>query len=126
MPALFRCASVFHVRQALLQLNAIHNELSPNLLRSSAHRSSKAPAEVTNVPRLLLLYFCIQLTSSRLPGLFGSIHPEQVAQFHARFVQLRLAVTDRTTHHASDFIMLVSFHVVKDKNRSVAGREVIH
>jgi hypothetical protein len=32
------------------------------------------------------LYSC-----SGFLGLFGSIHLEQVAQFHARFVQLRLA-----------------------------------
>src|ERR1700677_1547368 len=77
------------------------------------------------VPRVLQFQLCI-LPRSRFPGLFGSIHLEQVAQFHARLVQLRLAVADRTSRDFRDFIMLVSFDVVKHKYHPVAGRETFH
>src|ERR1700685_362373 len=76
------------------------------------------------VPRVLQFQLCI-LPRSRFPGLFGSIHLEQVTQFHARLVQLRLAVPDRASHQTRALIMLVTVHVVKNKNRSIAGREVI-
>src|ERR1700678_324103 len=77
------------------------------------------------VPRVLQFQLCI-LPRSRFPGLFGSIHLEQVAQFHARLVQLRLAVADRASHQTGNLIMLVTLHIMKNKNRSIAGRQVIY
>src|SRR5208283_1550704 len=75
---------------------------------------------------LLRLLMCSNLPYSRLPGLFGSIHLEQVAQLHSRLMQLRFAVSDRASHQTGDLIMLVTFHIVKYKNRPVAGRQIIY
>src|ERR1700733_2866608 len=61
------------------------------------------------------------LFPSRLSGLFGSIHLEQVAQLHSCLVQLGLAVADRTSNNLGDLIMLVSLHVVKHKDRAIPG-----
>src|SRR4029077_4466042 len=46
--------------------------------------------------------------SSRLSGLFGSARFEEVAQLHPRLVQLRLAVSNRTTHHRGNLVVLIS------------------
>src|SRR5271157_5206434 len=46
------------------------------------------------------------LPASVSGGLFGSVHSEQVSQFHSGLVQLRLAVADRATHHLRDLVVL--------------------
>jgi len=62
------------------------------------------------------------LTYSRFCGLFGSIHLEQIAQLHARLVQLRLAVADGAFEHGGNLVVFVAFNVVQYKNESVAAR----
>src|SRR5580693_7619007 len=124
MGSLLQRAAVFYFRQALPQLNAIHTT-SPRVYGdSSHHRSSNAPAEVT-VPSV---YFKADpyLPCSGLPGLFGSIHLEQVAQLHARLVQLRLAVSNRASCDLGDFIMLVTLNVMQDKYCPVARGKVVY
>src|SRR5581483_10398599 len=64
--------------------------------------------------------------SSSLPaGLFGSGHFEKVAQLHACFVQLRLAVADGTSHHLGNLVVFVAFNVVQHKNDAVARRQAL-
>jgi hypothetical protein len=57
---------------------------------------------------------------------FRSLHSEQIAQLHPGFMQLGLAVAYRTAHDSRDLIMFVTFDVVKHKDRTIAGREVVH
>src|SRR5271169_1929623 len=117
MDALFHAAALFYCRQALLQLNAIHN-LSPSLLRfllrlhflrpcpvlachleqallaprgiwaSRASCRVSCDTIIARLARFLIATNC--LARPRFSGLFGSIHLEQVPQFHASLVQLRL------------------------------------
>ena len=58
-------------------------------------------------------------------GPFGAMHLEHIAQFHARFMKLRLAVANGATDDGRDLIMFVPFDVVKHKNRTIAGREIV-
>src|SRR5579864_8208844 len=129
MIPLFGASAVFDLHQAGLQLNAIHTALSPSLCRTNILPFSNqlarcAVAEVTAVSglrRITYIWFqhygpklatrCLRFTRR-----FGPIHLEQIAQLHARLVELRLAVADRTTDDGCDFIMFVTFHVVKNKN----------
>src|SRR6202166_5213041 len=108
MSTLFHGASIFHFRQAVLQLNAIHANLSPSTLPLKLRLQLLTPCST----------FTLRLTRPRFPGLFGSIHLEQVPQFHAGLVQLRLAVSYRASRDFRDFIMLVTFYIVKNKNHS--------
>src|SRR4029077_13292477 len=120
MGLLFNGAAVFNLRQALLQLNTSHTALPKPCLSVycdfSADRSSCASAKVA----------AVTTPCSGLSGLCGSIHLEQVAQFHARLMQLRLAVADRASHDACDLIMFVTLHVVQHENRTITGRETVH
>src|SRR5215469_6505452 len=50
--------------------------------------------------------------SSSFSGLYGSIRAKELTQFQTGFMQLRLAVSDRTTHHLGNFVMLKTFDVV--------------
>src|SRR6266853_3331653 len=111
MSPLCGAAAVFDFRQALLQLNASHTTLSPSVLRFQCWPQALAP-----LPRLPLSL----LSLLRNPGLFGSIHLKQVAQFHSRLLQLRLAVSDGASHYPGDLIMRVTFDLVKHKDRAVA------
>jgi len=128
MISLFGAAAAFVLRQALLQLNASHTALPKPLL-----------PQCTATPK------CLHFPSGRpLPVFAGSVyyfvacrwasgflcffyffcpvHFEQIPQLHARLVQLGLAVPDRAAHDLGNLIMFVTFDVVKNKNRPVAGR----
>ena len=41
-------------------------------------------------------------------------------------MKLRLTVADRATDDGCDFIMFVTFDIVKNKNRAVTGREIVN
>jgi hypothetical protein len=60
---------------------------------------------------------------SRLNGLFGSARPKELAQLHACFVQLRLAVADRTTYQFGNLVVFVSFYIVEDEDGAVTRRK---
>src|SRR5712691_2685060 len=96
--------------------------LSPQASLQSLLRFHSRP----QFSRLCQGYRCYCFPGSGFSGLFGSLHLEQVAQFHPRLVQLGLAVSDRASHDRGDLIMLVTFNVVKYKDRPVAGRETFH
>src|SRR5208337_4787570 len=59
-------------------------------------------------------------------GLFGSADPKEIAQFHSRFMKLRLAVADRATHHLGDLIMFITFNIVQHKNDSITRRKAFN
>src|SRR6201997_992371 len=131
MSLLFGAAAVFVFYQAVLQLNASHTTLPKPLLPQSTATSKLA----LSVPRPLSVFagFVYYFVACRgasgflsFPTFFCPLHFEQIAQFHARFVQLGLAVPDRATDYLGYLIMFVTFDVVKNKNRPVTGREVIH
>src|SRR5215510_14119037 len=61
----------------------------------------------------------------RLDGLFGSARFQEFAQLHTCFMQLRLAVADRTTHHLGNLIMLEAFYIVQYENTPVARGKAI-
>ena len=83
---LFGSAGVRSLFQASLQLNASHTALPKPLL----HQCTVASASCSSCASTKG-YGCTSLRwflCSGLFGLFGSSHLEQVAQFHARFMQL--------------------------------------
>src|SRR5215813_4157100 len=59
-------------------------------------------------------------------GLFGSAEFQQVAQLHARLVQLRLAVADGATHHFGNLVVLVSFYIVQYENDAVTRWQALN
>src|SRR3954468_16822465 len=57
-----------------------------------------------------------------VPDLFSRLaQPQQVAQFHAGLMQLRLAVADGTAHHLGDLVVLVPFDVVQHEDDAIPG-----
>src|SRR6185503_1716866 len=83
------------------------------------------PATV-NRPSSNSTQFILHLSPMFRRGLFGSTRLERLAQLHARFVQLRFAVADGASHHSSNLVVFVSFHIVQYKNPSVSRRQRIH
>ena len=59
-------------------------------------------------------------------GLFGSHELQIIPQLQSCFVKLRLAVTNRATHHLGNFVMLESLDIVEHKNRFVARRQAVN
>src|SRR5437868_12034735 len=88
-----------HVRQDLVKLRTSH-------ILSPRYRNSRAP--------------------SRLDGLFGSARAKKLAQLHACFVQLRLAVADGTTNDLGNLIMLVTLHIVEYKYAAIARGQPVN
>src|SRR5215469_1537749 len=97
--------------------------LSPQAYADKLTAITLPTAVLAPLPELHLYYF---FPCSGFGGLFGSLHLEQVAQFHPRFVQLGLAIADRASHDCGNLIMLVSFDVVKYKDGPIARRETVH
>ena len=48
---------------------------------------------------------------------------EQFPKFEPCLVELRFAVAGGALEHSGNFIMLEAFHVVKNKNHAIAGRQ---
>src|SRR5690349_19402689 len=104
-------AGLNDVRQYFLELLAIHFILSQLTCRGNPNALSlKLPVQRSCAfPGCLIALFGLGLALSPIylsaGGLFGSAEFQQVAQLHTRLVQLRLAVTNRTTHHFRNFVM---------------------
>src|SRR5579884_109500 len=78
-------------------------------------------------PRCTTLYrSAARLALLSAGGLFGSAELQQVAQFHARLMQLRLAVPNGAAHHFRNFVMFVTFHVMQYKDDSVSRRQALY
>jgi hypothetical protein len=53
------------------------------------------------------------------------MYAQGIAQFEARLVQLGLAVADRAVEHGGNLIMFITFHIVKDKDEAITGRQIV-
>jgi hypothetical protein len=59
-------------------------------------------------------------------SLLGLTLLKQVAQFHARLMQLRFTIADRTSHHLGNFVMLVTLNIMQDKDDTVSGWQAFY
>src|SRR5579875_4024992 len=51
---------------------------------------------------------------------------EQIAQLHARLVELRFAVADGAAHHLRNLVMLVALNVMQHKDDAVSRGQAFH
>src|SRR5262245_58526038 len=96
--------------QNVFELTAGHYSLSPRFTLRTRSRSAPFGQDIA------------PCGSSSLGGLFGSVCPEELPHLDPRFVQLRLAVSNRAPDDTRNLVVLVPFYVVKYKDRTITRR----
>src|SRR5208337_33599 len=126
---LVAAAPVNDVRQDFLKLYTRHGRLFS--LESGLAQSLEVSQDLSlrtwftfppcrfppsHLPRWSSLSLCCPLCLAK---------SKKLTQFHARFVQLRLAVADGAAHHLGNLIVLVAFYIVQHKYDTVPWRQTL-